>query len=226
MKREDLFEAIGGVAEERLELSERSYKRHAVWIRYGGIAAGICLVILAAIAIPQVIRNNIMYSDSLLSTDSKKENSYDMEETAGETYYEEEAENSDMLGNDAGDMGQDDGTELESVQDMEDGSAHTERTDRVYSFTLDMVAYDANSIGGTVIYVPMSYEERQTLSLPDDVQITEEDLGDYMGTVQNCGDETWNGCMVYYSAKYPTNHMICIVDLGGSYIYAVNQEGI
>ncbi len=212
MKREDLFEAIGGVAEERLELSERTYKRQMVWIRYGGIAAGICLVVLAAIAIPEVIKNNILYSDTEMSADS-----------AGKTYMDDSADEAlyDMDG------GMDESV-LQDENMQEYPNMETEKNDLMEdssnNFTLDVGTDDAISTSA-VTYVQMSSEVRQTLSLPEDAQITEEDLGEYMGTVQNCENDAWNGCKVYYSAKYPTDNTICIVDLGDSYIYAVNREG-
>lgn len=86
MKREDLFEAIGGVEEERLEFSERTNKHHAVWYRYAGIAAGLFLVVIAAILLPSIIKRSIGLLDIGYSADSAEDiyeyesmqNDYDM----------------------------------------------------------------------------------------------------------------------------------------------------
>lgn len=73
-----------------------------------------------------------------------------------------------------------------------------------------------------VLYFPISFEECVRYGLvpdnaiglnEDDIyQITEADLGDLIGVVADCEDETFNGCNVYHFAKYPEYDSICIVD--------------
>lgn len=235
MKREDLFEAIGGVAEERLELSERSYKKHAVWIRYGSIAAGVCLVMLAAVVIPTVVKRGMKNSD-ILSGDSMQESSYE----EGEEMAETDADNAAVA------EGQKDAFDMEStLEDAETDNAqnmaeHTEagnaqdaaedtgagdtqvtansgRKEDVIAEEGGFTLAFADGDTGDAVYCPISNELRQSFGLPENVQLTKADLGEYMGTVEDCEDETLKGCKVYYSAIYPEDEGICIVDRNGSY---------
>lgn len=96
----------------------------------------------------------------------------------------------------------------------------------------ESVAYgfylDGNS---TTPYFPISFEERVRYELVPNggigltgsyiYQITEDDLGDLMGTVTGCGDETIIGSQVYHFAKYPEYDSICIVDTPNGYAFYV-----
>ena len=85
----------------------------------------------------------------------------------------------------------------------------------------------------TVLYFPISFEERRQYELvPDDAvglsknniyKITEADLGDLMGIVTDCGYEALNGCNVYHFAKYPAKDSICIVDTPSGYAFYVGS---
>ena len=85
----------------------------------------------------------------------------------------------------------------------------------------------------TVLYFPISFEERRQYELvPDDAvglsknniyKITEADLGDLMGIVTDCGYEALNGCNVYHFAKYPAKDSICIVDTPSGYAIYVGS---
>lgn len=114
MKREDLFEAIGGIDEERLEQSEKNGKQHVVWLRYGSLAAGVCLVLLAGILLPRLIRMNVKNMDTSSA------------DTVGEAY--EDGQTNDMSGDAAVSM-DDDGADVESAyangesESMEDDAA-------------------------------------------------------------------------------------------------------
>lgn len=81
------------------------------------------------------------------------------------------------------------------------------------------------------LYHPISFEERQQYGLvPADAiglderntyHITESDLGEWMGAVSSCGDESLIGCDVYHFAKYPDKDSICIVDTPTGYAFYV-----
>lgn len=81
------------------------------------------------------------------------------------------------------------------------------------------------------LYHPISFEDRQQYGLvPADAigldesntyKITESDLGEWMGTVISCGDESLIGCNVYHFAKYPNKDSICIVDTPNGYAFYV-----
>lgn len=81
------------------------------------------------------------------------------------------------------------------------------------------------------LYHPISFEDRQQYGLvPADAigldesntyHITESDLGEWMGAVSSCGDESLIGCDVYHFAKYPDKDSICIVDTPTGYAFYV-----
>lgn len=81
------------------------------------------------------------------------------------------------------------------------------------------------------LYHPISFEDRQKYGLvPADAiglderntyHITESDLGEWMGAVSSCGDESLIGCDVYHFAKYPDKDSICIVDTPTGYAFYV-----
>lgn len=83
------------------------------------------------------------------------------------------------------------------------------------------------------VYFPISFEERRTYGLVDTdavgltkentYEITEKDLGELMGTVAACGDETLVGCKVYHFAKYPEFDSICIVETPSGYAFYTTE---
>ena len=98
--------------------------------------------------------------------------------------------------------------------------------------TIDHVAYGFCLEGNlNAVYYPISFEERREYGLvPDDAvglnkentyQITEDDLGESMGIVASCGDESMIGCEVYHFAQYPDKDSICIMDTPTGYEFYV-----
>lgn len=101
----------------------------------------------------------------------------------------------------------------------------------------DDCAHDSAAYGfclngnSTAVYYPISFEERVRYELvpkgevglneSNTYQITEADLGDLMGTVTDCKDETMIGSRVYHFAKYPEHDSICIVDTSNGYEFYV-----
>lgn len=101
----------------------------------------------------------------------------------------------------------------------------------------DDCAHDSAAYGfclngnSTAVYYPISFEERVRYELvpkgevglneSNTYQITEADLGDLMGTVTDCKDETMIGSQVYHFAKYPEHDSICIVDTSNGYEFYV-----
>ena len=100
-------------------------------------------------------------------------------------------------------------------------------------------AEEAEAFGFTLsdneqtVYFPISFEERRTYGLVDTdavgltkentYEITEKDLGELMGTVAACGDETLVGCKVYHFAKYPEFDSICIVETPSGYAFYTTE---
>ena len=96
----------------------------------------------------------------------------------------------------------------------------------------DSVAYGFHLNGdGAAAYYPISFDERVRYGLVPGgaaglnesnlYQITEEDLGEPMGTVTYCGDEAVIGSPVYHFAKYPDYDSICIADTPYGYDFYV-----
>lgn len=66
-------------------------------------------------------------------------------------------------------------------------------------------------------YFPLTMEERQKYNLSQ--APAEDDLGEPMGTVTSCADETLIGSSVYHAAAYPTLDSLCIVASPRGYAY-------
>lgn len=81
------------------------------------------------------------------------------------------------------------------------------------------------------LYFPISFQERVMYGLVPDgaegltpentYQITEQDLGETMGTVTGGGESELNGCTAYHFARYPELDSICIVDTPQGYAFYV-----
>lgn len=108
--------------------------------------------------------------------------------------------------------------------------SHTQ--DDIVDHVTEQVAYGFHLNGNnTFLYLPISFDERKQFGLlPEDAiglnkeniyTITEDDLGEMMGIVSNCGDEALNGCKVYHFAKYPEKDSICIVETPTGYAFYV-----
>ncbi|MBR4869507.1 MAG: hypothetical protein IKU12_01865 [Oscillospiraceae bacterium] len=92
---------------------------------------------------------------------------------------------------------------------------------------IEDAAYSITLSSSSATYFPISFEERRTYGLVDEnavgltaentYQITENDLGEPMGSVTESLDESLIGCAVYHFAAFPELESICIVERGGSY---------
>ncbi len=114
--------------------------------------------------------------------------------------------------------------EQESSQDTtppeqtEAGAGESE-SQEAYGFTM----------GNDIVYFPISFDERRRFGLvksdaigltPENTyQITEEDLGEVMGSVQESADAGLIGCTVYHFAAFPDLDAICILEREGSYSF-------
>lgn len=108
-----------------------------------------------------------------------------------------------------------------------------EPTDRIQNIVSNHLLAFPISLDSTpaALYHPISFEDRQKYGLvPADAigldesntyHITESDLGEWMGAVTSCGDESLIGCDVYHFAKYPDKDSICIVDTPTGYAFYV-----
>ena len=103
----------------------------------------------------------------------------------------------------------------------ENGVLDNYSEEQAYGFDLDG--------NGRTIFFPISFDDRIRYGLVSEgevglnkdniYQITEDDLGDPMGTAGNCGDEALNGSKVYHYAKFPEYDSICIVDTPNGYVF-------
>ena len=108
-----------------------------------------------------------------------------------------------------------------------------EPTDRIQNIVSNQLLAFPISLDSApaALYHPISFEDRQKYGLvPADAigldesntyHITESDLGEWMGAVSSCGDESLIGCDVYHFAKYPDKDSICIVDTPTGYAFYV-----
>ena len=88
-------------------------------------------------------------------------------------------------------------------------------------------AHGMSLSSSSATYFPISFEDRKAYGLvgEDDMgltaentyRITEADLGEPMGAVAVCGDESLVGCPVYHFAAYPDLDSICIVETKDGY---------
>ena len=216
MTREDLFEAIGGIDEERLEQTERTYKQSHLWMRYAGLAAGICLIIVAAVAIPTTLRIKSKQMNAFLTMEDTENCAGDNMLDGGENAVWEES----------GVQGEGAAGEAESdTAAQEDSSKDVIKQDQVNSFLInnsDTSYADLNL--EHVFYTSLTAEIRDKMGFPEDSELTQTELGDYLGIVYNCEDADMNGCRVYLLSRYPDDVTICVVDTGTGYkLYGDSQ---
>lgn len=216
MTREDLFEAIGGIDEERLEQTERTYRQSHLWMRYAGLAAGICLIIVAAIAIPTTLHVKSKHMNAFLTMEDTEYCAGDNMLDGGENAAWEES------------AVQGEGAAGEADNDavaQEEPSKDVSMEDHVNSFlinTSDTSYADRNL--EHVFYTSLTAEIREKMDLPEDSELTQRELGDYLGIVYNCADTDMNGCRVYLLSRYPDDVTICVVDTGTGYkLYGDSQ---
>lgn len=109
-----------------------------------------------------------------------------------------------------------------------------------YDATVDHRGEDSTVHGFTLngndaaIYFPISFDERKEYGLVSEeavgldqgntYRITPKDLGEQMGTVTSCGDESLIGCEVYHFAAYPDKESICIVNTSSGYAFYVCND--
>ncbi len=96
----------------------------------------------------------------------------------------------------------------------------------------DVVVSETVAYGFTMnecTYFPISFEERREFGLvPENAmgltdentyKIKKKDIGEKMGTVEACGDESLIDAEVYHFASYPDSDAICIVKHDGKYSF-------
>lgn len=197
MTREQLFEAMVGIDEDRLEQSEKKRKKSFRWIRFGAVAACIGLIGLAA--------NNFFIS------------SLQKDEYLGVRSQKSEMQ---IAGN------------FESQNGKEMGAAGGEIQE---DFFLNGLWYtpinhrEELSIEGVQLYSEQRKENvesaKEDISLEDQVVLSESDLGERMGVIEESENQELIGCTVYHDIRYPDSDQICIVKKGNFYqLYGVEKE--
>lgn len=186
MKTEEFFEVLGEIDDDIVKDAQSLIKKNTngkvrkiSWVKWGAIAACLCLAISGAAAAHQ----SGMFRAPAHPADA------------------------DADGNNT------------ITPAIEDDAINDYAAEVAYGFYLD-----GNNL---TVYFPISFDERRHYGLvpygavgltKDNIyQITEDDLGDLMGTATDCGDEAINGSKVYHFAKYPDKDSICVVDTPHGY---------
>ena len=115
-------------------------------------------------------------------------------------------------------------TDSSQGSEVADTKAEIAMEDAVYGFTINSFTINNQE---NLIYFPISFMDRKRFNLvsadalgltPENTyQITENDLGELMGTVTSCFDTSLIGKNVYHFASFPDNKAICILDNEGVY---------
>ncbi len=246
--REDLFQAIGELSEERLEQSEqaevRQSKNRIIWVRYAGIAAAACLILVIGIAVPTIVNKGRGGFDSAMSESATGQGAgKDLLENAG-AYTNEVAPAGDGYMDDAVPSADDavyngdDDYEESLESNYSTNQVPTGDNDTVYDrvgtdeelrFLIRSDGSDTQSQSAvtessdvSAVYEAIPDAERKRMGYAEDKDLTDEDLGSYLGVTgypESNEDvpEDIAGYKVYSTAKAPSDRTYVIVDLNGSY---------
>lgn len=158
IRREDLFQAIGELSEERLEQSEvigenRNRERTArqkriIWVRYAGIAAAACVILVLGIAIPSLVTSQKSGMDSAANVTMEYETT---DEDMAEEAMDESAEG--LVSQAAGVSPTDVGNHVDSGREETDDSyqAYDLSKDRENNGDEDSVAANEESVKETTV---------------------------------------------------------------------------
>lgn len=248
--REDLFQAIGELSEERLEQSEqvevRQSKNRIIWVRYAGIVAAACLILVIGIAVPTIVNKGRGSFDSAMSegamgqSDGKGKG---LLETSG-VYTNEAAPEGDDYMDDAapaaddamynGDVDSEEALESQyntnSVPTGDNDTVYDRvGTDQEFRFLIRSDGSDTQlqsavteSVDAYAVYEAIPDVERKRMGYAEDKDLTDEDLGSYLGVTgypesNEDAPEDIAGYKVYSTAKAPEDMTYVIVDLNGTY---------
>ena len=93
----------------------------------------------------------------------------------------------------------------------------------------EAIAFQMNG----VLYSPITFDERKEFNLvpAEDIGlskentyiITDEDLGEQMGKIEQCANEALIGLPVYHFASWAEDDRICIINVNGAYAFYVRD---
>lgn len=232
LKGEDLFEAFGGVDEIRLAHSERKgvFQSRAVWIGWGALAACFTLLLLIVIAFPALFpedgnqsvsnRDTLGNQETMLADQDDTEMRPEGGAAAGEEQLAQSAAEKDQAENADG-TGY--GFSMNGAVYVPVTSEACEAIERYglgENMDNSMVQDSADATVGEDKFDGQEFETEELTGYESVFrQPTEADLGEEMGILQDCGDESLNGSKVYYYAAFPEDASICIVEHDGEYAF-------
>ncbi len=185
------------------------------WRLYGSMAACAALLVVASRYVPRFWSSGQTEPDS--GFDIVPEYAVEKDTVSQENRTEDDVWQDDIM------------TEEKTTEEQKEVE-ETAEEQAAYGFTL----------GEDIIYFPISFDDRIRYGLlktgaddPSDggqteamgltpentYQITKQDLGEVMGTVQGSADQDLLGCTVYHFAQFPNLDSICIVEQEGSYAF-------
>lgn len=216
MTKEQLFEAMIGIDEERLEHSEKKGKSFSLWIYRGAAVAGIGVILLVAgRSFPQILQNS---ATSITGIFKEQNRLKDMISGNSFTGAGSSLEENSTLQNEQEFFKE----SMESVKVMEDGfwmngaKYISIEYKEVKSYEL---AKKTNQSAAQDIWQEEDSEKtekaqssgKRDSSFEEEFLVEERDLGEIMGVIEECEDKELVGCIIYHYASYPDSDTICIV---------------
>jgi hypothetical protein len=227
MSSEKLLEAIGDIDDRYIveATPENSIKKPTHnWMKYAALAACFCICITVIFTLGSSIKIGSQKSESAAPMEDAVAEDGCIIET--EEFIEEEAALEEAPA--AEEMPAPEEAPEGPIFDTEEAPAE----DAAIEESVNDIAYGIIFNGTT--YFQISFQQRKDYEILDEnasgltpentYKITASDLGDYLGTVEDCaGDPDMIGCDIYAFAKFPDDKNICIIDVHGTYQFYVAQ---
>ena len=226
MREEKLLDAIDDIDDRLIEEAAPGKQikvRHINWVRMGSIAACFMLLIIGVWGLSTIRMGST--EEAAYDTAASTESAVVTEDACEEEAMEEDAAIEEAPATDT--PAEDAGDEAPNTDTPSEGAI-----DEACEYPSEDVAYGI--MVNDSIYYPISFEERKSFNLvPEDAigltpentyEITEEDLGEMMGTVDSCDKEELIGATIYHFAKYPDDDNICILEYDGTYAFYVSED--
>lgn len=225
MTREELFEAMVGIDEERLEHSEKKPKKSFRWVYLGAAAACIGLIGITAnyYFVPPLLYQEeaiVESSSNLLTGISDSRKQVEDMVTGNGVQSNEQKEIGFWLN----------GVRYTSIcyEEYEayglKTEASQEQADEIDSFLVQHMESVEEELSQreSIIYSGSRSKNQESAKkeeflLEGGDLVSEKDIGEVMGIIKESEDQKLIGCIVYHYNSYPDSDRICIVKYGDSY---------
>lgn len=230
MRTEKLLDAIGNIDDQLIDdaspLNHIS-KKQTNLVKWGSLAACFCVILIGIWGFSTLIFPSNGFDSMMAEADASDKYATTEDMIAGESTIEEE-----IMEGPAQAEGIPEETlvkaelpaeEPASAENPGGGNDSKPYTNIAYGFILNDIEY-----------FPISFEERKQFGLvPENdagltsentYQITETDLGEFMGTIAVGSSEDLIGATVYHFAKFPQDDTICIVAYEGNYEFYTGRN--